>query len=119
MNLSSLAVLLVLGSIFLPFTSGAMQIEGMKFNDSNAYGFPETGEAGLGGWTITLMDPNMTTTVTAGNGTYKFTGLTVPGTYIVSETAQAGWLQTGPTDGHYMVDPSLNNKTQADFGNAA
>ena len=120
MKLTSLVVLLVLGSFFLPLTSGVMQIGGMKYNDLNADGFRETGEPGLAGWTITLTDPAMlaTTKVTAADGTYNFPGLTVQGTYMVTETAQPGWIQTGPAD-HYMLDPALNDVSQADFGNVA
>lgn len=121
MKLTSLVVLLVMGSFFLPLTSGVMQIGGMKYNDLNADGFRETGELGLAGWTVTLTPPAMgvpVTAVTAVDGTYNFPGLTVQGTYMVTETAQPGWIQTGPAD-HYMLDPSLNDVSQADFGNVA
>jgi len=120
MKLSSLAVLLVLSSIFFPLTSGQTQIGGMKYNDLNADGWRETGEPGLAGWTINLMDPNMATTSTntAPDGTYNFPGLTVQGDYMVTETAQPGWIQTGPAN-HYMLDPTINGQTQADFGNVA
>ncbi len=126
MKLTSLVVLLVLGSFFLPLTSGVipigvMQIGGMKYNDLNADGFRETGEPGLANWTITLTPPAMgvpSTTSTAADGTYKFPNLTVQGTYMVTETAQPGWIQTGPAN-HYMQDPSLNDVSQADFGSVA
>ena len=59
-------------------------ISGFKFNECNQP---------LSGWTITLTNGTYTTsTITAGDGSYKFCGLW-PGTYTVSETLKAGWTQ--------------------------
>src|SRR5439155_25055249 len=86
-------------------------IAGTKFKDADADGNDrETGEAGLGGWTIHVYDDSggtsgsldatdglVDTQVTASDGTYTTTGLS-PGTYFVCEstTGQTGWVQTYP-----------------------
>jgi hypothetical protein len=127
-KLKYLVALFVLGAIFLPFASGLMAISGTKYNDSNADGLYElnatgTGfpEAGLAGWTIALTKPDTTTvtTTTDLNGKYSFTGLAPGGDYMVMEQPQAGWIQSGPSNGHYVVNLSFNDKPDTDFGNVA
>lgn len=77
-------------------------IQGTKWNDLNGNGVQDTGEAGLGGWTIYLdqnnngtLDTGETSTTTDANGNYSFTGLAA-GTYTVAEVMQSGWQQTSP-----------------------
>ncbi len=75
-------------------------ISGMKFNDLNDNGVKDVNEPGLGGWminltgfdTITKTQVNLST-LTAGDGTFSFTGLT-NGTYTLSEVQQNGWVNT-------------------------
>jgi hypothetical protein len=95
-------------------------ISGMKFNDSNNNGINDV-EQGLAGWKITLTNESgsVVTTTTDINGNYDFTGLP-PGTYTVSETQQAGWMQTAPIPippGTYTVILNGQDVTGKDFGN--
>ena len=64
-------------------------ISGIKFNDTNANGTRDAGEAGLSGWTIKLTRPDGTTinATTDAIGAYKFENL-ASGTYRVSEVRQ-------------------------------
>ncbi len=84
-------------------------VSGTKFEDLNANGVRDTGEAGLAGWQITItgkdtienVDVTKTATTDA-SGNYNFTGLTA-GTYTITETMQPGWVQTAPSAGNYTV----------------
>ncbi|WP_270934322.1 CARDB domain-containing protein [Falsiroseomonas oryzae] len=78
-------------------------ISGMKFEDVNGNGLRETGENGVEGWTIFidangdgLLQDSEASTLTAADGTYRFTGL-LPGSYVIAEVQRAGWVQTTPT----------------------
>lgn len=76
---------------------------GKKFYDRDGNG---SGELGLGGVTIKLLDGTgavVKTTTSGDDGAYSFTGLT-PGAYIVCEAAQSGWYQTSPVSGTGIVD---------------
>ena len=77
-------------------------ISGQVFNDFNADGLKDAGEPGQSGWTVYLdadgngqLDTGETTAITAGDGSYSFTGLAA-GTYTVAEVPQPGWEQTYP-----------------------
>lgn len=100
------------------------EIHGTKFEDLNANGIEDTGEAGLQGWkiningkdTITNTLVNKTTTTDI-NGDYNFTGLT-NGTYTITETAQNNWIQSTPaTDKYTVIITSGAFITKQDFGN--
>ena len=84
----------------------------MKFDDQNADGVKDTGEPGLGGWTI-FVDYNDNGTLDTGEpsavtsaggtgqpplGTYEITGIN-PGTFKVREVAQTGWTCSYPNPG--------------------
>lgn len=95
------------------------QIGGQKFNDLDADGVKDEGEAGLAGWTIQL-DKNgdgsvEATATTDAYGYYRFTDLG-PGSYRVTEVAQAGWLSTGAAS-HTVVTTSGADIGGADFAN--
>ncbi len=97
------------------------QIGGIKFNDLNANGIMDGAETGLSGWTINLDrngDGSIETTATTNQyGYYRFTDLG-PGTYVVTEVLQTGWLQTNPAGGGYTVTPySGEDSGSNDFGN--
>lgn len=71
-------------------------IAGEVYVDINANGIPESGEATLGGVTITLRNSQgvvIATTTTTVNGTYLFTNVP-PGSYIVEETDPIGFTST-------------------------
>jgi outer membrane protein assembly factor BamB len=100
------------------------EIHGTKFEDLNANGIKDQGEAGLQGWkiningidTITNTIVNKTTTTDI-NGDYNFTGLT-NGTYTITEVAQNNWIQSAPATGKYTVIITSGAViTKQDFGN--
>jgi uncharacterized repeat protein (TIGR01451 family) len=105
-------------------------ISGFKWNDKNANDVWNEGtEEKLNGWTITLyndgddedtdLDDVVTSTITAGEGSYSFTNL-APGTYVVCETQQGpAWVQTFPNDNgcHTIVIDESGETEQANFGN--
>jgi hypothetical protein len=74
---------------------------GYKFRDDNGNGVwePHLGEPPLAGWTIELRDQLgnvLQTTTTGPDGRFCFLGLTSPGTYVVCEVLQNGWVNTTP-----------------------
>ncbi|MFN3152513.1 SdrD B-like domain-containing protein [Bremerella sp.] len=75
-------------------------IQGIKYKDWNGNGVRDAGEKPLAGVTIYLdqnqngqLDANETSTVTAADGSYQFTGL-APGAYTVREVPVAGYDST-------------------------
>jgi uncharacterized repeat protein (TIGR01451 family) len=95
---------------------------GFKFEDINANGEWDEGEPGLEGWLISLYrvpaqidiieqlaDPVLPLgelvdqTLTAEDGSYKFTGL-LPGLYYVTEENRAGWYMTVGPEGSFFVE---------------
>jgi hypothetical protein len=118
-------------------------VSGSKFEDKNSSGSQDSGEGGLGHWTIKAYtdDGNGTlsaaeggataagSTTTAGDGTYSLS--LTPGNYVICEAAQTNWTQTKPAGntrcqnasgaapGGYAVTVSPGSTTAAqDFGNA-
>ncbi|NLH74729.1 MAG: DUF11 domain-containing protein [Verrucomicrobia bacterium] len=79
-------------------------LSGYVYHDPNNNGLKETGESPIGGVTITLTgtdhlgNPVNLSTVTGPDGYYEFVGLR-PGTYIITETQPAGWLDGKETSG--------------------
>jgi hypothetical protein len=90
-------------------------VSGTKFEDKNSSGSQDTGEGGLGGWTIrafadngagggtandgTLQSGETTvagSTTTAADGTYSLT--LTPGNYVICEVGQTNWVQTKPSN---------------------
>jgi hypothetical protein len=86
------------------------EIDGTVWNDQNDNGAHDTGEPGLGGWTVTATDSNgkvdataITSSVAGALGTYSLSGL-APGTYWIREQAPAaGWQETAPSTGYLLV----------------
>ncbi len=70
-----------------------VSISGMKFNDMDGDGTKDAGDNGLSGWKIYLNGSVIDSATTDANGNYSFVGLG-PGSYSLSEEAQAGWVQT-------------------------
>ena len=89
---------------------------GTVFDDINGNGIQDPGEPGLGGVTVGLYTPGgvlLTSTTTAGDGTYLFTNV-APGSYSVRETDPSGWSSTTPNNVPVTV-PS-GGIGHADFG---
>lgn len=98
------------------------------WNDVNGDGFQQDGEAGLAGWTVTLVgDVNVDgvnetlTTTTDSAGVYHFYNLPA-GTYQVTVTKPWGWVQTYDLDGLGTPDTASRtitwgqNVDDVDFG---
>lgn len=91
--------------------------------DCNANGTQDTGEAGLVGWTVQLVQGGVVTQtkVTGADGLYLFSGLAV-GDYSVRVIAKTGYNETYDLDGLVSGDIAslhLNageNRRDADFG---
>ena len=78
-------------------------LSGFVYNDANDNGVMDSGEAGIAGVTVTLSGTNdlgavTATAVTAADGSYSFAGLR-PGTYSITETPPAGYIQGTETLG--------------------
>jgi hypothetical protein len=91
---------------------------GTKFHDLNGNGVRDSGEPGLPGWTIELVDPAtntvLQTVVTGPDGRYCFLGLQL-GNYIVREVLQPGWVNTTPIERRVNLPRDCGK--QVDFGN--
>jgi hypothetical protein len=66
-------------------------ISGFTYVDANKNGVRDSGEAGIGGVTVTLSGGATATATTAADGSYSFTGLTA-GSYSVGAPATAAGL---------------------------
>jgi uncharacterized repeat protein (TIGR01451 family) len=83
---------------------------GTKFHDLNTNGYwdEHSGETPLSGWTIVALQQVgetwnvIATTVTNANGFYSFS--LKPGSYVICEQLQEGWLQSRPFNA--TVDPN-------------
>ncbi len=113
------------GGDYLPLIQVTMQKEGIihgtKFNDANGNKIRDSGEEGLANWTIRLKGFDSIkrtsvhkTTVTNINGDYNFTDLN-PGSYIVNEMLQPGWIPTTPSA--ISVRLGEGESAVVDFGN--
>jgi len=97
-------------------------ISGMLFNDLAGVGYYQSGDPGLPGWTIELVDYYNTSIVYATattdiNGNYTFSNVG-PGTYAVLQEIPSGWIQTYPPNnqfyGGYVTSGS--SYTGLDYG---
>ena len=95
-------------------------IHGTLFDDVNDDGVRQLGEALLAGWTVMLrssLGSVLETTTTSMLGVYSFTGI-APGTYLVTEVLQSGWIHTSPsTDTQTVILPAGGTVNDAHFGN--
>lgn len=99
-----------------PDTTGS--IHGMKWFDLNENGQKDPDEPGLPEWEIVVGGAANLRATTDSDGSYWFMGL-APGTYIVSEMLQPGWVQTyPPTPGMHVVGLEQGQIIDGmDFGN--
>ena len=101
-----------------PIDEVTCDIKGYKFDDVNANGVWDGGEATMPGWEIYLdangngsyevSEPNV---ITDPNGMYFFENLDAPATYRVREVMKDGWTQTvpGAPDNEYLLFTEPNN----------
>jgi hypothetical protein len=107
------------GTWIAGFQLGPLTISGLKFEDVNGNGIQDTGEPGLAGWVIQLIDAGsgavISTTTTDAAGNYQFANVAA-GTFRVREMLQPGWVQTtaNPPDINTAVNGSASG---VDFGN--
>jgi hypothetical protein len=89
------------------FTDGSIggTVRGAKFHDFDRDGTRDPGEPGLAHWQVYLdengngaLDAGEPTGVTDADGNYEFTNV-VPGTHVVREVVQPGWVATRPGAG--------------------
>ncbi|HYG58329.1 MAG TPA: SdrD B-like domain-containing protein, partial [Symbiobacteriaceae bacterium] len=96
---------------------------GVKFHDVNGNGIQDSGEPGLPGWTINMLDSAGNTVATVQSersGRFCFEGVK-PGTYTFAEVMKPNWVQTAPVaPGTYTVTvmAGINLQVLA-FGNRA
>ncbi|MBI1744743.1 hypothetical protein HYR54_16990, partial [Candidatus Acetothermia bacterium] len=84
-----------------------------KFNDLNGNGKQDPGELGLPNWIFTVQPGNLTG-ITNPKGEICFT-VPAPGTYIVTEQVQSGWMLTTPNPQTVTVLPGQT--VNLSFGN--
>ncbi|MFN8498612.1 MAG: SdrD B-like domain-containing protein [Anaerolineae bacterium] len=93
-------------------------ISGTVYDDLNGDGGRDTGEPGMGGVTVELINPTtgavIATTVTSGSGGYTFPNLT-PGPYVVKEILPVGFTNTTPNP--VTLTAPAGGTAIADFGN--
>ena len=104
---------------------GTLSIGDRVWNDANANGLQDSGEAGISGVTVQLLDSNgnvVVTTTTNSSGNYSFTNLTA-GTYVVRiviSTLPANREQTYDLDGISSPNQATvlltASRTDVDFG---
>jgi hypothetical protein len=96
------------------------KIRGRKYQDLNFNGQRDPGEPWLRGWTISLI--NLQTgetrqTKTNARGKYVFRRL-APGSYLVREISQSGWVPVNPHSSFYRVElKSYGVVKKLNFGN--
>ena len=112
----------VAGKVAGTFTINILPaLSGTVFNDLNANGVKETGEAGLAGIKVYLdknnngkLDAGEVFATTDATGKYLFATLT-PGTYIVREVLPAGYRLDSPTTGFSSVNVTAAGGATANF----
>lgn len=106
------------GSLGLSFgDQPAGTVSGIVFHDLDGNGLRDSGEPGIGGVSIRLMDgTGQRTTTTSGDGSYLFTFVT-PGSYSVEETDPLGYSSTTPNA--RSVSVAAGGSANASFGDQA
>ena len=98
----------------------AESVSGEAYNDLNGDGTLNSGEPGLAGWTVNLLNSSsqvVATTTTDSHGNYAFT-ITTPGSYTVQEVLQSGFAFTAPASGTYAETLTAGQSvTGLNFGN--
>ncbi len=99
-----------------------ISIGGQKYGDTTGNGTQDPADPGLAGFTIFIdannngvLDPGERSTVTDANGNYTFANVG-PGTYIIREVQQTGFIQTTVNPGA-IAAISGTNVAGVTFGN--
>jgi methionine-rich copper-binding protein CopC len=99
-----------------------VSVTGNVYNDVNGDGVRQSGEPGLQGWTVDLMQNGsvVQSVTTDANGNYAFTGV-AGGSYQVSEVVQSNWVQTQPLypTSYSFTSKSGHNLSSLNFGDHA
>ncbi len=95
--------LLLVETLERRLTPSTGEIHGTVWNDLNGNALHDANEPGIAGRTVYLdqnrndaLDPGEVSTVTASDGSYAFTNLTLGSTYYVAEVLPGGWQQSSP-----------------------
>ncbi len=107
-------------------------VSGTKFLDANGNGVRDSGEAGIPGVEIHVVNTNgvLLEGLTGPGGSFHICGLTDGDAFKVSETVPLGYTQTGPTDrditnhvfarsGGFIIEACQGDIGNLDFGNQA
>jgi protocatechuate 3,4-dioxygenase beta subunit len=93
-------------------------ISGIVFRDTNGNGVRDSGEGGLAGWAVQLLDGSgnfLGQTTSNAAGAYAFAGLQA-GSYTIRELPQTGWAQTAGPTGYNISLTSGGTLTGNNFG---
>jgi hypothetical protein len=85
-------------------------VTGSVYNDLNGNGMRSSGEPGLSGWTLDLINSGgivVASATTDASGNYSFSGVG-PGSWSVGQVVQTNWVQTQP---FYPVNYSFTGKS--------
>ncbi len=95
---------------------GLVTLSGEVFDDNSGSGVLGSGDTGLSGWTVDLVNSanQVVADTTASNGTYSFDNLG-PGTYTVRVVEQSGFDVTTPTS-YSETAQSGTNVSNLNFG---
>ena len=91
-------------------------VSGRVFNDADGNGVQDSGESGLGGVVISLINGGTITTITTGDGSYSF-NVVAGGFYTVKETDPQGY--TSSTSNEEMVSIPAGGSATVNFGDQA
>jgi hypothetical protein len=95
------------------------KISGYVYNDVNHNGTLDAGDTGLEGWQVSLyryQDGQSTYLTTDKNGYWSYADSGYACYYNISESNQAGWLQTQPSS-YYQVYSAGDTLSNENFGN--
>lgn len=94
-------------------------ISGIVYNDQNANGVRDSGEAVLPGWKVRISGARTDSVVTGISGSYSFS-LLAPGAHTVTTDLKTGWGYTAPSSSGYSLSVSDGEMyDQRTFGVAA
>jgi len=95
-------------------------VSGQTFQDFNGNGVQDANDTALAGWTVQILNPVtlavLNSQTTAANGTFSLVA-GGPGTYLVREVLQSGWLQTTTNPAAIVITASGTVASGQSFGN--